>query len=203
VVNPAKQVSRFVAVSFPGGSLPPPRFGGAPSASFEFGGEGGSRLFRLARRGARVQQAVDRASALFEAAVPAGHRGYLDAYWSPQEHHAVDPEAQLLHLVPEERRALAELTDGKNLDAIPTSETPYVRLTVPLGLRELDHGRLFRLLANGEVGLSPGVAGARLYLVDETDPLVFAVEGGTSIVVHTPRAARLDALSATVATDAG
>ena len=68
-----------------------------------------------------------------------------------------------------------------------------VRLTAELELRQLDYRALFRLIAHDELGLDPAV-GARVYLVDETDPLVFLMYDDRGAILHAPTVERLRAL---------
>jgi hypothetical protein len=114
-----------------------------------------------------------------EAAIPPGHRGFLDAYLWPGDDLAHEPDAksQLLRLLP--AAAQSSLSSNEVLALWPKDEddeddheVAIVRLTVPLELRRLDYRALFRLIAHDELGLEPRI-GARVYLVDETDPLVF------------------------------
>jgi hypothetical protein len=209
--TPAARVSSFVAETFPGASLPPEgfkaRFPWLPHLRFELGGD--ARLgYRLPRGGRcydlpgrfwcrrRVKQAVSRAVVVFEEAIPKGHRGYLDAYlWRADDlsFHA-DGEAQLLELLPDSARRLAcrsEATDPADEDADSEDKrAPLPRLTVPLDPREIDYRTLFQLIAHAELGLEPAVAG-RIYLVDETDPLVFLMYTDEGAILHAPTTKRL------------
>jgi hypothetical protein len=190
----AQRLSRFVSVSFPGGSLPPPRFDGLPSLRFELGGASRprDRLLPRSGRARRTEEAVARASALFEAALPAAHHGCLDAYWRAGELQTTDPEALLLHLLPEARRAYAEVAEAASFAA--GDARMYVRLTAPLAFGDVDHAGLFRLLGRAELGVTPALVGTQVYLVDETDPLVFHVHDLRAAFAYAPSAHRLRGL---------
>ncbi len=198
-------MSSLIEVAFPGASLPPPQFERFPYLRFELGGElapwyrlpGLSFRFdlpaRLSRRRLRVEQAVFRAAALFEEAFPSGHRGYLDAYLWPESDlaHRADAETQLRGLLPDAASpgvGLSEVADfwGHGEGNVE----PVMRLTAPLELRQLDYRTLFRLIAHDELGLEPA-QGARVYLVDETDPLVFLMYDDRGAIIHAPAVERL------------
>ncbi|MFN2468315.1 MAG: DUF3885 domain-containing protein [Gaiellaceae bacterium] len=163
--------------------MPLPRFEfeDIPYLRFELGGEStGVR---------RVEQAVSRAVRLFEAAIPPGHRGFLDAYlWPPGDlAHRSGAEAQLIQLLPEAAQASATRV---SLGEDESEGGAVRRLTAALDLRQLDYRSLFRLIANDELGLEPAV-GARVYLIDESDPLVFHMYDDRGAIVHAPSAGRL------------
>jgi hypothetical protein len=130
---------------------------------------------------------------LFEEAFPSGHCGYLDAYLWPASDlaHRADAETQLRGLLPD------AATPGVGLSEIADfwghgegNVEPVVRLTAALELRQLDYRTLFRLIAHDELGLEPALA-ARVYLVDETDPLVFLMYDDRGTILHATAAERL------------
>ena len=148
----------------------------------------------LSRRRRRADRAVSRAAALFEVAIPTGHNGFLEAYiWPPGDlAHSPNSEAHLLGLLPDNARPSAvtgELSDfwGDNESDL---DRDVVRLTVPLELRQLDYRSLFQFVAHEDLGLTPTV-GARVYLVDETDPLIFLMYDDRGAILHASSADRL------------
>lgn len=89
---------------------------------------------------------MSRAAALFEAAIPAGHRGFVDAYlWAAGDAaHSPDAEEQLLRLLPEASRAsvatgaLDDFSGDGGEDAVPV-----VRLTCASSCGDSSTGRSF------------------------------------------------------------
>ena len=149
---------------------------------------------RLSRRRRRIAQAVDRASALFESCFDPGHDGFLDAYfWDlpGDSAYALDQEQRLLALLPErlrprvERHAIVERAEE------PDEEDRVItRLTVALAPRDLDYETLFRLVARTDMGLEPFL-NSYVYILDETDPLIFLMYDDRGAIVHAPTADRL------------
>ena len=86
------------------------------------------------------------------------------------------------------------MTEGKGFTGHVGDDKPFVRLTAPIGFGELDREKLIRLLVNGLLGLAPALIRTHVYLVDETDPLVFVPADGPAAAVYAPRGARLRAL---------
>jgi hypothetical protein len=148
---------------------------------------------RLSRRRRRIAQAVDRASALFESCFDRGDDGFLDAYfWDPGDSaYARDQEQRLLALLPErlwprvERHAIVERAEEPDEE-----DRVHTRLTIALAPRDLDYETLFRLVARSEMGLEPSL-GSYVYIVDETDPLIFLMYDDRGAIVHAPTADRL------------
>lgn len=70
---------------------------------------------------------------------------------------------------------------------------PVVRLTAPIDLRQFDYRTLFRLVAQHDLGVTPAL-GARVYLIDETDPMLFCMYDDRGAIVHAPTPERLRSL---------
>ena len=134
---------------------------------------------------------------LFETAIPLGHRGFLDAYMWPVGDFGHRPyaETQLIELLPETARSSVGMSEVRDFwgDGSNEGRCPVIRFTVELELRQLDYRRLFRLIANDDLGLEPS-AGARVYLVDETDPLVFLMYDDRGAILHAAAVDRLRSL---------
>lgn len=143
---------------------------------------------------------------MFEAAIPPGHQGFVDAYW-PQVHprellsrrgdeqtHA-GRETQLVRLLPDVARSRVALTEA-NFSAESDNDgdrEPVARLTAALELRQLDYHSLFRLVANADLGLDPCTA-ALVYVIDETDPLILLMYDDRGAILIAPTSDRLRTL---------
>jgi hypothetical protein len=185
VETPAQHLSEFVSDTFPSATLPPERFENLPYLRFELGENSTSCIaFPLVRSRSTCRAPFSRRKRRVEQAVSRGG----DPAWPPRIPrrvlwpaddlaHEPDAKSQLLRLLP--AAAQSSLSSNEVLALWPKDEddeddheVAIVRLTVPLELRRLDYRALFRLIAHDELGLEPRI-GARVYLVDETDPLVF------------------------------
>jgi hypothetical protein len=213
VVTSAAELSRFIADAFPGASLPPLHFDSCSFLRFELGGEIATSRAKQRRR--RVEQAVARAAAIFEEAVPSGHRGWLDAYLVrsvrsviaayDEESDSLPPddlawrvadEHALRQVLPAAARGAINITEVSDLHGEDEDEDDWIscdRLTSAVELRTLDYRTLFQLIANHEMGIEPWI-GSTVFLVDETDPLVFKMYDDRGAILHAPNVRRLRGL---------
>jgi len=113
----------------------------------------------------RVEQAVERASAIFEVAFGPDDEGFLSfTRWREAD----DP--LVLSLLPpgcDTRRA-----EGEDFYEQGERDSPYVTRTAGVRPRSLDFRLLFDLIASSELDRSPSIDGL-VYLVNVSTPLIF------------------------------
>jgi len=164
----------FLAQEFPGLSLHAvtSRSQKWPSLRFNLGGD-----IPNDAADERIDQAAERASAIFEAAFSPQDEGFL-SFTTWREFH--DPLA--LALLPPG----CETTRSEGQDFYEQDEdTRHVTYTAALHPRSLDYRSLFGLIASAELGRSPSIGG-RAYLVNASSPLIFHMYDDRGAVLVAP-----------------
>lgn len=182
-MSASDDLTAFLRETFHGIRLIPPHYDGAPFLRFEFGGDE-----RDAHR--RVEHAVHRASAVYEAVFGEDADGYVRAvvWWA-------EDEQTIAELLPADARSDLAREAGTNYYEDPDDDpAPYVALTASLRPREIDYRRLVRLVASSDMGIKPSL-GARVYVVDRTEPAIFHMYDDRGGIVIAPSAASLEPLA--------
>jgi hypothetical protein len=91
-------------------------------------------------------------------------------------------------------RAEVDRTEGVNYWDEPDGDDRFLRLTAACVPRELDYRGLFQALGNEDMGLQPALAG-RVFLVNETNPVVFHMYDDRGADVYARDADRLAAVT--------
>lgn len=160
------QLDAVLAEKFAGSTLQPPAFGDLPFVRFELGDELDGPE--------RIEQAVARASAIFEALFSPADRAFVVAFfWKAGD------EEMLRQLVPAE----FDRAEGKNFWDDPDGDDRFTRLVARVSPMEVDHRAIFRLIANRELGVQPSI-GAKIFVVGETLPAIFEMYDDRGAIVH-------------------
>lgn len=154
-------LSSFLQREFPGLTLSAATARPAPwpSLRFELGGDIPNDAAEE-----RIEQATNRAAAIFEAAFSPDDHGFFSfTRWS------LDDDPLLPALLPDG----SEPTREEGHDFYNQGEqTRYVTLTATLRPRSLNYRSLFEFVASSELGRSPAIDG-RAYILNASNPLIF------------------------------
>jgi hypothetical protein len=154
-------LSSFLHREFPGLTLSAATARPAkwPSLRFELGGDVPNDASEE-----RIEQATDRAAAIFEAAFSPDDQGFFSfTRWRP------DDDPLVLALLPDGSEPSRE--EGHDFYN-QGDQTRYVTHTATLRPRSLNYRSLFELVASSELGRSPAIDG-RAYIINASNPLVF------------------------------
>jgi hypothetical protein len=171
--------SRFLAEEFPGLRLHAvtSRAEKWPSLRFELGGDIPNEM-----ADERVSQAVERASAIFEAAFSPEDEGFLSftRWWETD-----DP--LVLPLLPAACETIR--IEGEDFYEEGERDAPHVTYSATLRPRSLDYRRIFDLIASSDLGRSPSIGG-RAYLLNASTPLILHMydDRGAMLVASNERA---------------